>query len=416
MYIYCGSVGADPTKKNAKLSSSISGSGEGIYTLEWDGKKLSYKSVCYADNAGIITISHNAKYVYCANETKDFTGLNGSGGGVSAFEIKSNGDLSKINDSVSYGSRTSYVSINNSDDYLIASNHGSHTTVTCSYKKNKSGEWVLNRGFDDSSIAVFKLNQDGSIKELSDLMTFKGKGYWCYGGGQSTSHLHSVKINNDIIIAGNRGADKLEVLKLDEKSGKLKLLNRYSTKPGFAPRHIDYHPNMNVFYVVNENYAVASAYKYDNETGKVDLIGHYKTMNENYYIDNPIPNFRKKHASQNEINTSGLADYTKVMPSDVHVSPNSKFLYVSNRCFKGIASITTYSINEDGSLKIVGIKELEGGDPRGFALLDSSNIIIGLCDKNKVQIYSIDETLGCLKEKKAEIDIKSPSSFTFARL
>lgn len=414
MYIYCGSVGADPTKKNAKLSSSISGSGEGIYTLEWNKEELKFKSVCYTDNAGIITISHNGKYVYCANETKDFTGLNGSGGGVTAFEVKSNGALSKINDSVSYGSRTSYISINQTDKYLLASNHGSHTTVTCRYKKNKQGKWILNRGFDDSSIAVFKLNENGSIKELSDLKVFKGKGYWCYGGGQSTSHLHSVKINKSIIVSGNRGADKLEILKLDEQTGKLKLLNRYSTKPGFAPRHIDFHPSMNVFYVVNENYAVVTAYEYDNETGYVNLIGHYKTMNDAYYITNPIPNFKKKHANQDEINTSGLADYTRVMPSDVHVSPNGKFLYISNRCFKGTASIAVYFINENGSLKLVDIRNLDGGDPRGFALLDSKNIIIGLCDKNKVQIFTIDEVTGILKEKKAEIDIKSPSSFAFA--
>lgn len=412
MLIYVGSVGANPTKKAPKLASSISGNGEGVYTLEWDGKSLINKGVCYSDNAGIITISNSGKYVYAANETKDFTGLNGSGGGVTAFKIEKDGMLCKINDSISYGSRTSYVSISNDDKFLIASNHGSHTTVTCHYKKNKKGEWILDRGFDDSSVAVFKINQDGSIGDLTDLKVFDGHGYWCHGGGQSTAHLHSVKIKNDIVIAGNRGADKLEVLKLN-KDGLLEVLNRYSTNPGFAPRHTDFHPTEKVFYVANENYPVASAYTYNLDTGVVKLIGNYKTLNDSYYIDNPIPFFRRKHALPEEINTSGMADYSRVMPSDVHVSKNGKNMYVSNRCFKGVASIATYNVKEDCSLELLDVMNLEGGDPRGFTLLDETHLIVGLCDKCKVQIFELDSKTGVPIRKVAECDVKSPSSFVY---
>ena len=72
----------------------------------------------------MICISKNKRYLYAANESKDFGGLNGSGGGVTAYRIAEDGSLSKINDSISYGSRTSYVTVTDNGKFLFASNHG----------------------------------------------------------------------------------------------------------------------------------------------------------------------------------------------------------------------------------------------------------------------------------------------------
>ena len=412
MIFYAGSVGVPSILGKNPSKGSISGNGEGVYTLEWNDRKIVPKSVQYADNAGIICVSKDKKYLYAANESKDFDGLNGSGGGVTAYRIAEDGSLSKINDSISYGSRTSYVTVTDSGKYLIASNHGSHTTVTCHYVQNENGTWELQRGFDDSSIAVFKLRDDGGIDCLSDLKVFDGHGYWNNGGGQSTSHIHSVKVKGNLIVAGNRGADRIEVMHLNEETGKLTVLNRYHTKPAWAPRHSDYHPFADIWYVVNENYPVLSVYSIDSKDGRVELLQEIKTMPESYYKNNPLPDYQKNEADKDEKNTSGMADLSLTMPSDVHVSHDGKYVWVANRSFKNGGSIISYKVNSDYTLTEIGWMTIDGGDPRGFSITeDDKMLVVGICDRNKVEIYNLEN--GIPSTLNSSTCINSPASFAF---
>lgn len=412
MIFYAGSVGTPSILGKNPSKGSISGTGEGVYTLEWNNGKVAPKSVQYADNAGIICISKSKRYLYAANESKDFGGLNGSGGGVTAYRIAEDGTLSKINDSISYGSRTSYVTVTDNGKFLIASNHGSHTTVTCHYTQNENGEWELQRGFDDSSVAVFKLRDDGGIDCLSDLKIFDGHGYWNMGGGQSTSHLHSVKAKGNLIVAGNRGADRIEIMHLDEKTGKLTVLNRYHTKPAFAPRHSDYHPFADIWYVVNENYPVLSVYSIDPKDGRVELLQEIKTMPKSYYEKNPLPNYQKLEADKGEKNTSGMADFSLIMPSDVHVSHDGKYVWAANRSFKNGGSIISYKVNDDYTLTEINWMEIDGGDPRGFNITDDDKfLVVGICDKNKVDIYKLEN--GIPSTLISSSCIHSPASIAF---
>ena len=102
-HIYAGTVGTP------KSQGSITGNGEGIFHLVWDGKdNLEVKDVLRCENASMIT--GDGSFLYCVNETKDFGGMNGTGGGVTACVVQEDGSLRKINDSLSYGSRPAYVS------------------------------------------------------------------------------------------------------------------------------------------------------------------------------------------------------------------------------------------------------------------------------------------------------------------
>lgn len=397
MYLYIGSIGS----KNG-VKGSLSGHGEGIYTIEWNETSIQHIDTTHSNNAGIICLSHDKRYLYCANEVKDFTGLNGSGGGITAYKIVDN-KLFKLNESISYGSRPAYVSITDDDQYLLVANHGSHTTVTCHYVLNKNGEYELQRGFDDSSVAVFRINDDGSIGNLCDLKVFDGHGYWCHGGGQSTSHIHCVKSKGDLVIACNRGCDSIEVMKLDKQTGKLSIIERYHTPSAYAPRHFVFHPRKDIIYVVNENYPVVSIYEIKDD--HLQALQHIGCMNDTYYIEYPLPSYTKKEADINEVNSSGMADMSKVMPSDIHI--NNSYVYVSNRCLKGKGSLATFHIQEDGTLELLNVLSLEGIDPRGFNIINNK-LLISLCDQDKVIIYDLNN--GIPTTKIQECELHSPVS------
>lgn len=58
MFVYAGSAGT-PKEKG-----SVTGNGEGIYTLYWDGKQdLRVIDTAYAKNAGIICMSMDHRYL-----------------------------------------------------------------------------------------------------------------------------------------------------------------------------------------------------------------------------------------------------------------------------------------------------------------------------------------------------------------
>ena len=401
--IYAGSV-------NAGAKASVSGQGEGISTLRMDENgQLSRLFTMPSRNSGIITFF--GKYIYAANEEKDFGGLNGSGGGVSAYVRNDDGSLSFLNSSLSYGSRTSYVTVSESGKYLLASNHGSHSTITCSYVQDEDGNWILKRGFDDSSIAAFALDQNGSINRLTDLKVFKGSGYWCHGGGQSTVHMHCVKERNGLVYGMSRGSDEIVILALDENSGKLEVKNRVRTRFGYAPRHACFHPVLNYLYVVNENYPCVSVYRIDEENADLREIRLIGTMDEEYYKDRPLPSFDKPHADPDEKNTSAFGDRGAAMCSDIHISSDGKHLYTSNRRFSSFGSLSVFDVREDGSLSLKQVFALKGKDPRGFNLsCDGKFLICGLLDQNLVQAFALNDN-GIIGEMISELALNAPSSF-----
>lgn len=405
--LYAGTVGSGKSK------GSVSGSGKGVYAAVLNEDFNIQKMTCVpADNAGIICMSKDGRYIYAANESKDFGGLNGSGGGVSAYRTDREGGLEKLNESISYGSRTSYICLSEDERFLLASNHGSHTTVTCSYVPDGNGGFQLQRGFDDSSAAVFRLREDGSIGELTDLKVFKGCGYWCHGGGQSTAHMHCIRTRGDLVFSCNRGCDEIEVMRLDE-DGKLTVLKQYRTQPAYAPRHLDFHPEKNILYVSNENYPCMSVYAFDPESGQITHLQTEGTMPAAYYEMKPLPRFDKPHADADEKNNSAMGgDRDLFMPADIHVRPDGRFVYVSNRKFNGNGNIAVFAVREDGTVSFTGNIELCGGDPRGFALnKDGSLMFAGLLDKSCAQVFAIDKDTGMTVCEKAVIDIPSPASF-----
>lgn len=392
MYIYVGSI--------TEGHGSLSGKGEGIYCLSFDGNKFERIQTVPCKQPSIIKAYGNR--IYTTNEAKDFAGLNGSGGGITCFECdEETGLLTKINDSISYGSRPSYVVRCDDNKHLLVTNHGSHTTVTCHYTKDNNGKWVLDREFDDASVALFELLDDGSIGNLLDLKVVEGSGYWCHGGGQSTSHLHCVQTKGNYVYTANRGADEIEIF--DIKNHELHLKNKIQCPYGYAPRHIAIKDEYVV--VLYENYPVVSLFKIQEDT--LVELDRTSTMYSEYDKEFPTPNYTKAHAEKDEVNTCGMVDKRRAMPSDVHIVDDH--VYVSNRWNTKEGSISIFTI-QDEKLIQVDYVPLPGKDPRGFTVSkDGKYALVALCDTDLVIAYAINKETGKFIKELDRIECNSPS-------
>lgn len=405
MKIYVGSAGTPKGK------GSITGNGEGIYTLEWDGgSELCLLDVLKADNASLITMSEDGKYLYSVNETKDFGGLNGSGGGITACRMDPEGKLIRINDSLSYGSRPAYVIA--AGKYLASANHGSHSTVTCHYVKEDDGTWKLERGFDDAGVALFERRDDGGIGKLLDLKKTEGHGYWCRGGGQSTSHVHCVCAKGNLLAACDRGADRILILRAE--NDRLSVLSECRSEPGMAPRYAVFHPQKDILYVLNENYPCLTVYSVDPESGKAEPMQTIGTMDAAYEDKHAIPHFTKREADPDEHNDSAMGDRSLAMPADLHITADGRFLYASNRYSSG-ASLAVFHIREDGLLRKEEVCGMDGKDLRGFGISrDGRYLAVTLLDQNRVEIRKLDPETGRIGPCLAQCEVSSPSAAVFS--
>lgn len=411
--VYVGSWGAPST---GSMKSNL-GKGEGVYSFELDSDgTLSPVNLAYARDAGIICVSADQKYLYAANESRDFAGLIGSGGGVTAFAIdQKTGGISKINDSISYGACTAYVALSKSGKFLLAANHGSHPDVTCNYVPDGAGSWRLQRGYDDASIAVFRIRDDGGIGKITDLRQFTAHGYFTHGLGQSTSHIHSVNVNDcNLVIGCNRGADRLEIFRLDEDSGKLIELESHScAQKGLAPRHLAFHPSLPLFYVCNENFPCVTVWTFQTTTNTAEALQTLGTIAPEELEKNPIPIL-----SGDEITDLEKANRVRThtnSPADIHVHPSGRFLYVSNR---HPGSIAIYSIEpENGLLTYICNYQLDDQNPRGFQISPDGNFaVIGLMGSGRVCVFPIDQKTGMLHSCLYEASVPSCCSVRFAML
>ena len=105
----------------------------------------------------------------------------------------------------------------------------------------------------------------------------------------------------------------------------------------------------------------------------------------------------------------------KVSAADIHVSPDGKFLYASNR---GDADqIAIYSIDKDGKLAVVGHQSVLGKTPRNFAIDPSGNFLLAANQNTSdVVIFKRDLKTGLLTPTGKKIQVDKPVCLKFSEI
>jgi len=136
---------------------------------------------------------------------------------------------------------------------------------------------------------------------------------------------------------------------------------------GAGPRHLTFSTDKKFVYVLNE---------LDN------TVGTYKIGAAGQLIDQgTVPMLPESFTS-----------FSKA--ADIHVSPDGKFLYASNR---GHNSIVIYKIDQDGNLDLVAHESVRGDSPRNFQISKNGKFLIAANQKtNNLVSYSIDQESGKL--------------------
>ena len=222
---------------------------------------------------------------------------------------------------------------------------------------DRTGRWVISASYMGGKVVVHPLGADGKIGSPA-VQTVDTV---------ATAHSFMTDRDNRFVFVPHVAPNAVYQFKLDPETGRLSDAGK---APGGAekagPRHIAFHPTLNLAFTSDEIGSSITAYRFDPETGL-----------------KPVQTLSTLPADFKASNTT----------ADVKVHPNGKFVWVSNR---GHDSLAGFSIDAAGKLSALGHTPTEQ-TPRSFDIEPEGRYAFGAGEgSGKLAVFKVDLETGKL--------------------
>lgn len=321
---------------------------EGIYVYDLDtisGELTKITSVSNVSNPSFLTISPNGKYIYACTESKTE-----NAGSVSSFEFNAeNKTFSFLNSQKSGGENPVYVSV------------------------HSKGKWLVNGNYTEGSLSVYPVLENGKIDTVVQIIQFDA----------NVSHIHSIVFSPDYnnLIVTDLGTNKILNYRFEPTlKTPLSLISYIQLELGSGPRHLTFNSTGKYFYCIEELSGMISVYSFQNNL--MVSMQHISTHSDN--------------------------STSKFESSDIHISPNGKFLYATNRGEEN--NIALFSIGENGLLTFLDYTSVYGKHPRTFAIDPSGKfLIVTNVSTGNITVLKMNKETGKLNKINNKLKIKNVS-------
>jgi 6-phosphogluconolactonase len=333
----------------------VDGKAKGIYalTLDQDAQIISKQTVAELINPSFLHVDRENGWLYAVSETGP---EDGPSGWLYSYKLLPEGELSLMDSAETNGHAPCHVVANKDGDRLFVANYIGGTVNVYDVKEGR-------------------LNKRQTIR-------LAGQGTH---PRQEASHTHMVALSPDerYVFVTDLGSNKIWNFKVDS-TGELQENPSQSFVEMDAeagPRHMTFHPNGKWAFVINELSSTITSLSYNSEGGQLLALSTVSTMDSSDEIDFNLT-------------------------ADIHVHPNGKYLYGSNR---GANTISAFRVNDDGSLQSIQQISTQGDFPRNFAVNKSgTELWVANQNTDNILIYQIDQTTGMLKEDRLVDEIMTP--------
>ena len=312
-------------------------------------------------NPSFLAFHPNGQTLYAVEEVDD-RGSNSSGGVVAYAVDPASGRLDERSRADSGGAHPAHISV-----------HG-------------GGRQVLVANYTGATVAVLDLAPTGAVVGPPQVVRHQWAGP--VRPGQDAPHPHSVYPIGRQVYVADLGLDRIVAYRLAANGGLTPLPDAsLSLDPGNGPRHMAFHPQTRFAYVINELSSTITSLHVDPVTGALHATGTISTLPEGY---------------------AG-----KSYCADIHIHPNGRYVYGSNR---GHDSIVVAEISaETGRLKVLQHHPIGGSWPRNFALDPSGRfLLVGNQRSGNVVTLAIDPATGRLSETGNVLQVPAPVCLLFA--
>ena len=322
-----------------------------VYSFNYQTGDAKYVSHIKSSNPSYLAVSPDNKFVYAVNEDKP--------GKITAYSFnKNSGTPTELNTQPSHGDHPCYITTNSNGKFVIAGNYSSGTVSVYPVKKDNSL---------DTAIQVIQHSGSSVNKER-----------------QQSAHVHATVLSKDnrYLFVPDLGMDKVMMYNFNAVTGKLNPAKQAfaETMAGSGPRHIDFHPNGKYAYLMKE------------------LNGEVEVFSFN----------AGKLKSVQTISSHPLYDKSIKASADIHVSPDGKFLYCSNRGASN--TIAIFKINPaDGKITSTGFQSTLGIAPRNFNFSPGADfLLVANQDSDNIVIFKRNKQTGELTDTGKRIEVGNP--------
>lgn len=311
----------------------FTGKGKGIYLCSFENGKIQVIDIISQRNPSFLCVDEKNYRIYAVNEMKEYLGE--FGGGVTE------------------------ISYNLKGEFKVESTFNTGGTDPCHVALSPNGKFLSIANYASGSLCVFPVGEDGSV--LPDKKVFYHEGHSIHPVMQKGPHTHATifsRIDNKMFVP-DLGIDKVVCYSYEGSEVHLDLENTIETCEGSGPRFGEFSPDNKHFYIMNQLGSSVTHFLYKN--GSMIEKDTVSTISDDYTDEN--------------------------MCAELHITPNGKYLYASNR---GHDSITAFSINVDGSLSFIERQSCMGKTPRNFKITpDGQYILVGNQDTDSIAVFLI---------------------------
>ena len=330
---------------------------EGIYQADLDvasGELTVQRVAARADNPSFLALSEGGDYLYAVSEVSDVGGA--PQGATAAYRVAADGGLTLLGQQLTGAAGPCHVAVHPSGALAFSANYGG------------------------GALTMYRCTAAGALSER--LLTLHHEGSSVNPERQQEPHPHSVNLSPDgsYLYVPDLGIDRIAIYRIDVAAGTLTAAGSVVMVPGAGPRHFTFHPRGRVAYAINELASSITALAYDAASGGLTEIHTVSTLPDGF---------------------SGSSHC-----ADIHVHPNGRFVYGSNR---GHDSIAIFAVGGDGRLDPVGHESTQGSTPRNFTLDPSGSLLLAANQRSDTIVtFRVDPESGALQPTGHRAAVPSP--------
>lgn len=331
------------------------GKGTGVAICELDHGQIEVIQELAVRNPSFLCVAEDWHKIYAVNEMKECQGV--FGGGITQITYHADGVMLVDSSCPTGGTDPCHISVAPDKTFLSVAN------------------------FASGSVTVFPLDGQGNISGEGQLHQHKGSSV--HPVRQRGPHAHSSVFAPDQkrMYVPDLGIDQLVAYTWENGQVKRCEAATVPVPAGSGPRFGEFDKTGQHFYLIDEISSQVQHFRYEN--GALIMGETVNTLPDDFSGDN--------------------------ICSDLHITPDGKWLFASNR---GHDSLTCFRIETDGSLSFQHRVSSGGRTPRNFAIDPGGQYLLaGNQDSDNISVFEIGDD-GSLCQV-SQIGVGSPVCICF---
>jgi 6-phosphogluconolactonase len=240
---------------------------------------------------------------------------------------------------------------------------------------DRTSRWLFGASYGANLVSVNPVGADGRIGEPLQVIPT----------ARNAHAIHPDRTNHFVFVP-HLGTDQVFQFLFDENTGRLSANTPpvLQLKAGTGPRHLQFSRDNRFIYLLNELSGTVTTLALDAKTGSLSEVSSTSILPPETKLQPGAPR-----------PTPGRNVDQDVWASDLHVTPDERFLYAAERTSSTINALRVDK--ETGKLTYLGSTPTEK-QPRGFQISPQGRYLVVAGEKSDtISSYAIDASSGALR-------------------